>query len=117
MASPPHAVLEAAGHEVAMTHSYKVFFPRPVTRSWTRRSTTWRSPEGVLRGSTSRPIVLKGYLDGVEGEPFFQKGAPALHPEARRDRSCAFPWAGRRVRSSCPPRRSSCGLSTWVGST
>src|SRR5205823_2390141 len=28
-----------------------------------------------------RPIVLKRYVDGAEGEPFFQKRAPTQHPE------------------------------------
>ena len=37
--------------------------------------------EGALRGIAGRPIVLKRYVDGAAGEPFFQKRAPEQRPE------------------------------------
>src|SRR5439155_2304761 len=36
--------------------------------------------EGVLRALARRPMNLKRYLDGAEGEPFYQKRAPAKRP-------------------------------------
>src|SRR5262249_28549573 len=37
--------------------------------------------DGALRGIAARPIVLKRYVNGAEGEPFFQKRAPEKHPD------------------------------------
>src|ERR1700746_1179711 len=38
--------------------------------------------EGALRGIAGRPIVLKRYVDGAAGEPFFQKRAPEQRPSS-----------------------------------
>ena len=32
--------------------------------------------DGALRGVTGRPVVLKRFVNGAEGEAFFQKRAP-----------------------------------------
>src|SRR4029453_12722143 len=37
------------------------------------------------------PIVLKRYVDGAEGEPFFQKRAPAQRPDWIETVELAFP--------------------------
>jgi DNA ligase D-like protein (predicted polymerase) len=37
--------------------------------------------EGALRGVAGRPMVLKRYVNGAEGEPFFQKRAPSSRPD------------------------------------
>src|SRR5262249_21921836 len=44
-----------------------------------------------------RPIVLKRYVDGAEGEPFFQKRAPSQHPEWVETVELRFP-SGRTAR-------------------
>ena len=53
--------------------------------------------EGALRGVAGRPIVLKHYVDGVAGEPFFQKRPPEQRPEWVETVELRFP-SGRTVR-------------------
>ena len=53
--------------------------------------------EGALRGIAARPIVLKRYVDGAEGEPFFQKRSPERHPEWVETVELHFP-SGRTAR-------------------
>jgi DNA ligase D-like protein (predicted polymerase) len=37
--------------------------------------------DGALRGVAGRPMVLKRFVNGAEGEPFFQKRAPSSRPD------------------------------------
>ena len=62
------------------------------TPSSTSCATTSRSPTGALRGVGRRPNVLMRYVNGIDGESFYQKRAPDV--AARLDRGgrrCAFP--------------------------
>src|SRR4029453_12174334 len=47
--------------------------------------------DGALRGIRDRPIVLKRFVDGVEGEWFYQKAAPDSRPDWLRTVTLAFP--------------------------
>src|SRR5262249_36553648 len=38
-----------------------------------------------------RPLVLKRFVDGAEGEPFYQKRAPARRPDWLRTVTLSFP--------------------------
>jgi DNA ligase D-like protein (predicted polymerase) len=78
--SPPLTLL-AAGREVTITNPGKVFFPRAgLTKLDLVRYYEAVAP-AALRGIAGRPIVLKRYVDGAEGEAFFQKRAPESRPE------------------------------------
>ena len=46
---------------------------------------------GALAGIRDRPVVLKRFVDGAEGEPFYQKRAPAKRPDWLRTVTLAFP--------------------------
>src|SRR5437867_357293 len=72
--------LEVAGREVVITNPDKVFFPQAGHTKLDLAKYYVAVAEGALRGIAGRPIVLKRYVDGAEGEPFFQKRAPAQHP-------------------------------------
>src|SRR5215470_15887340 len=80
MGKARQAVLELAGREVVITNPDKPFFPQAghtkldVVRYYAAVA------EGALRGIAGRPIVLKRYVDGAAGEPFFQKRAPEQRP-------------------------------------
>jgi DNA ligase D-like protein (predicted polymerase) len=81
MGKADETVLEVAGREVVITNPGKVFFPQA---GYTKRdlvSYYVAVAEGALRGIARRPIVLKRYVDGAAGEPFFQKRAPEKRPE------------------------------------
>ena len=46
---------------------------------------------GALAGIRDRPLVLKRFVDGAEGEPFYQKRAPARRPDWLRTATLSFP--------------------------
>ena len=46
---------------------------------------------GALAGIRDRPIVLKRFVDGAEGEPFYQKRAPEQRPDWLRTVTLSFP--------------------------
>jgi len=97
MPKAPPAVLTAAGREVTITNPEKVYFPRAgYTKLDLARYYAAVAP-GALRGIAGRPIVLKRYVDGAEGEPFFQKRAPDSRPDWVETVELRFP-SGRTAR-------------------
>src|SRR5215212_4793417 len=46
---------------------------------------------GAIAGIRGRPIVLKRFVDGAEGEPFYQKRAPDKRPPWLRTVTLSFP--------------------------
>ncbi|MEA2491681.1 MAG: hypothetical protein QOH21_3473 [Acidobacteriota bacterium] len=81
MAKAQPVILEVAGREVVITNPEKVFFPRTGYTKLDLVRYYMAVAEGALRGIAGRPVVLKRYVNGAEGEPFFQKRAPETHPE------------------------------------
>jgi bifunctional non-homologous end joining protein LigD len=90
-------VLEAAGREVVITNPDKVFFPRAGHTKLDLARYYAAVAEGALRGIAARPIVLKRYVNGAEGEPFYQKRAPEQHPDWIETVELSFP-SGRTAR-------------------
>jgi len=97
MGKTQQAVLEAAGREVVITNPDKVFFPQAGHTKLDLARYYAAVAEAALRGIAARPIVLKRYVDGAEGEPFFQKRAPERHPEWVETVELRFP-SGRTAR-------------------
>jgi bifunctional non-homologous end joining protein LigD len=91
------AVLEQAGREVVITNPDKVFFPEAGHTKLDLVRYYAAVAEGALRGIAGRPIVLKRYVDGAAGEPFYQKRAPERHPEWVETVELSFP-SGRTAR-------------------
>src|SRR5438477_1817593 len=81
MAKARPTVLEVAGREVAITNPDKVYFPHAGHTKLDLAKYYAAVAEGALMGIAARPIVLKRYVNGAEGEAFFQKRAPAQHPD------------------------------------
>jgi len=90
-------VLEVAGREVVITNPDKVFFSQAGHTKLDLAKYYVAVAEGALRGIAGRPIVLKRYVDGAEGEPFFQKRAPAQRPDWIETVELRFP-SGRTAR-------------------
>src|SRR6059036_1642004 len=97
MGNPREAALEVAGREVVITNPGKTFFPQAGHTKLDLAKYYVAVAEGALRGVAGRPIVLKRYVDGVEGEPFFQKRAPAQLPGWVETVELRFP-SGRTAR-------------------
>ena len=73
-------LLQVAGREVAISNPDKVYFPRA---GYTKRELVHyylAVADGAVRGVRGRPMALKRFVDGAEGEFFFQKRAPAQRP-------------------------------------
>jgi DNA ligase D-like protein (predicted polymerase) len=97
MARASQTILEAAGRAVTITNPDKVYFPRAGHTKLDLARYYLAVAPGALRGIAGRPIVLKRYVDGAEGEPFFQKRAPDNRPEWVETVELAFP-SGRTAR-------------------
>jgi bifunctional non-homologous end joining protein LigD len=90
-------VLSIDGHEVRVTHPDKLYFSRQtkLTKLDLVRYYLSVAP-GALNGIRDRPVVLKRFVDGAEGEAFYQKRAPAKRPEWLRTVTLSFP-SGREA--------------------
>ena len=97
MSKSETAVVEIAGREVVVTNPAKTFFPRAGHTKLDLVRYYAAVAEGALRGIAGRPIVLKRYVDGAEGEPFFQKRAPEKRPDWVEVVELRFP-SGRTAR-------------------
>jgi bifunctional non-homologous end joining protein LigD len=96
-----HVIVEAAGHELRVSSPSKVFFPE---RGLTKLDLVnyYLECEGaVVRHLRDRPTVMKRWVDGVEGEPFFQKRVPATAPDWLQTATVTFP-SGRHARELVP---------------
>jgi bifunctional non-homologous end joining protein LigD len=75
-------ILSIDGREVRITHPDKPYFSKEVKLSKLDIVHYYLSvAPGALNGIRNRPIVLKRFVDGAEGEAFYQKRAPAARPE------------------------------------
>src|SRR5437660_8868087 len=85
-------VLSIEGREVQVTHPDKPYFSRQtkLTKLDLVRYYLAIAP-GALAGIRDRPIVLKRFVDGAEGEAFYQKRAPATRPSWLRTVTLSFP--------------------------
>ena len=80
------------GREVQITHSGKLYFSAQarVTKVDLVRYYLSIAP-GALAGIRDRPIVLKRFVNGAEGEAFYQKRAPENRPTWLRTVTLSFP--------------------------
>jgi DNA ligase D-like protein (predicted polymerase) len=84
-------IVEVSGKQVAISNPDKVFFAGP---GYTKRDLVayyMAVAEGALRGAGGRPMALKRYVNGAEGDFFFQKRAPDSRPAWIRTVEIAFP--------------------------
>jgi DNA ligase D-like protein (predicted polymerase) len=85
-------VLSVAGREVRITHPEKLYFSREAKLSKLDLVRYYLSISGgALAGIRDRPIVLKRFVHGAEGEAFYQKRAPAERPAWLRTVTLSFP--------------------------
>ena len=87
-------VLEVSGREVTITNPDKVYFPRAAGGGHTKLDLVLyylAVAEGALRGVADRPMALKRFVNGAEGEFFFQKRAPESRPDWVETVELSFP--------------------------
>jgi bifunctional non-homologous end joining protein LigD len=85
-------VLSVEGHEVRITHPDKLYFSKQTKLSKLDLARYYLAvAPGALVGIRDRPIVLKRFVHGAEGEAFYQKRAPADRPSWVRTVTLSFP--------------------------
>src|SRR5438034_11576450 len=80
------------GREVLVTHPDKPYFSKQTKLSKLDLVRYYLSvAPGALAGIEDRPIVLKRFVNGAEGEAFYQKRAPTARPAWLRTVTLSFP--------------------------
>jgi DNA ligase D-like protein (predicted polymerase) len=87
-------VIEVDGREVSISNPEKVYFPDlGITKlDLVRYYGTLAGP--VLTGVWGRPMGLRRHVDGITGEAFYQKRAPANRPEWIETVRLSYPSGG-----------------------
>ncbi|AEG91760.1 non-homologous end-joining DNA ligase [Ramlibacter tataouinensis] len=102
MTSPDAPVrLQVEGRELVVTHPGKLLFPEAGLTKLDLVNYYLAVAEGALRGAGSRPCVMVRYPDGIGGEFFFQKRAPASRPAWVEVSTIRFP-SGRTAEEVVP---------------
>jgi bifunctional non-homologous end joining protein LigD len=94
-------LIDVAGRSVAISNPEKVLFPQA---GYTKRDLVryyLAVADGALRAAGNRPNVLVRYPNGIDGEFFFQKRAPASRPAWIDVISLSFP-SGRTAEEVVP---------------
>jgi bifunctional non-homologous end joining protein LigD len=84
-------VLTVDGHEVTISNPEKVFFPEAGHTKLDLVRYYLAVADGAVRGVARRPMALKRFPNGADGEFFFQKRAPDSRPAWIETVTLAFP--------------------------
>src|SRR6202011_3238815 len=91
MSATKEEVLEVAGRQVTISDLDKVFFPKTGHTKLALVRYYMAVAGGALRGVGGRPMALKRFVNGAEGQVFFQKRAPTSRPEWIETVELSFP--------------------------
>jgi bifunctional non-homologous end joining protein LigD len=89
--APRHELLRIGGRDVPITNPDKVFFAALGITKLDLVRYYLAVADGALRGVAGRPMALKRYVNGAEGEFFFQKRAPESRPDWIETVELSFP--------------------------
>jgi bifunctional non-homologous end joining protein LigD len=85
-------ILSIGGREVRITNPSKLYFSKETKLTKLELVRYYLAvAQGALLGIRDRPIVLKRFVDGAEGEAFYQKRAPDHRPAWLRTTTLSFP--------------------------
>jgi bifunctional non-homologous end joining protein LigD len=92
VAKSKEEILTIDGREVRVTNPDKPYFSLDTKLTKLELVQYYLSvAPGALAGIRDRPIVLKRFVDGAEGQVFYQKRAPENHPDWLRTVTLSFP--------------------------
>jgi DNA ligase D-like protein (predicted polymerase) len=94
-------VLELCGHELRVSKPAKLYFPDAGFTKLDLVAYYIECAEAVVRHLRERPTVMKRWVDGVKGKPFFQKRVPNGAPAWLECATVTFP-SGRHARELVP---------------
>src|ERR1051326_2188158 len=92
----PSVTVEVSGRPITITNPEKVFFPQLGLRKMDLVEYFLAVGDAALPGVHRRPCIMKRYVDGIDGEPFYQKRVPAQRPDWIRSARVTFP-SGRHA--------------------
>src|SRR6184192_4442773 len=101
MADNEKETLTVAGREVTISNPEKVLFPEAGYTKLDLAQYYLAVADGALAGAGGRPNVLVRYPNGIGGEFFYQKRAPAARPSWIDVVSLSFP-SGRTAEEVVP---------------
>src|SRR5580704_6011603 len=84
-------VLSVDGREVSVTNPDKLYFSQARISKLNLVRYYLKVAPGAIAGIRDRPIVLKRFVNGAEGEAFYQKRAPDVRPPWLRTVTLSFP--------------------------
>jgi bifunctional non-homologous end joining protein LigD len=93
--------LDVCGQEVRVSNPQKPFFPELGLTKLDLVNYYLDCADAVVRGLRERPTVMKRWVDGVAGKPFFQKRVPDSAPDWLQTTVVTFP-SGRHARELVP---------------
>jgi bifunctional non-homologous end joining protein LigD len=96
-----HATIEVCGRELRVSSPSKLFFPDRGLTKMDLVEYYVECEQAVVRHLRERPTVMKRWVDGVQGKPFFQKRVPDGAPEWLQTATVTFP-SGRSARELVP---------------
>jgi bifunctional non-homologous end joining protein LigD len=96
-AEKEYVTIEVAEHELRVSSPSKLFFPERRLTKLDLVNYYVECHQAVLPGLRERPTVMKRWVDGVEGKPFFQKRVPDSAPDWLQTATVTFP-SGRHAR-------------------
>src|SRR5271166_3629510 len=91
------AIVDVCGHELRVSSPGKLFFPERRLTKLDLVNYYVECEQAVVRHLRERPTVMKRWVDGVTGEPFFQKRVPEGAPDWLQTATVTFP-SGRHAR-------------------
>jgi bifunctional non-homologous end joining protein LigD len=93
--------LEVCGRELRISKPEKLYFPEPKHTKLDLVNYYIECEQAVVRHLSERPTVMKRWVDGVQGKPFFQKRVPNGAPDWLQSATVTFP-SGRSARELVP---------------
>ena len=94
-------ILQVGERAVSVSNPHKIFFPETGHTKLDLIRYYVSVGDGALRGVAGRPMVLKRFVHGADGEAFFQKRAPASRPAWIETVELRFP-SGRTAEEVVP---------------
>jgi DNA ligase D-like protein (predicted polymerase) len=86
-----HVTVEAAGRDVQISNPDKVFFAASGHTKMDLVNYYLAVADGAIRGVAGRPMALKRFVNGADGDFFFQKRAPESRPDWIETVELSFP--------------------------
>jgi len=105
MAKDDSTTIDVDGLELRLSNPTKPYFPecdgRPAVTKLELAEYYLACADAVMLGVRERPVILKRWVNGIDGEPFYQKRVPEKRPPWLQTTTVTFP-SGRSATELTP---------------